>query len=167
MPRTLVAAVALALPLAATDDPAAKCKEAGHVRLVQVSSGKALSVEPAGDDQVEQGNRAVVVRYDPKDHAQQWKFEPVGTSFKVVNRKTGLVLDVSEESKAEGGAVVQWEDNGFDNQRWGWAGDGTDRRLTARHSGLAADTDRDGKLVQRTADPGSRSQLWKVVPVGQ
>ena len=83
------------------------------------------------------------------------------------NRKTGQVLDVSDESKDVGAPVIQWEDNGFDNQRWSWVGKGAERRLKSKSSGLVADTDKDGKLVQRKADEAAKTQLWKVVPVGK
>ena len=161
MPRTLTALALLAAPLLA-DDP----KGPAPVRLIQVSSGKALSVEPPPENE-DLGGRAVVVQADPMDPAQEWKIEPAGKAFKLVNRKTGQVLDVSDESTDPGAPIIQWEDNGFDNQRWNWVGDGAERRLRSKSSGLVADTDKDGKLVQRKADKNAKSQLWKVVPVGK
>src|SRR6185295_11533580 len=49
------------------------------------------------------------------------------------------------------------------NQRWSWDGDGKERRLKSKLSGLVLDVATDGSIVQRRADPKSKNQLWRVV----
>lgn len=41
-----------------------------------------------------------------------------GATDRLTNANSGLVLDVSGKSTADGGPVVQWADNGGGNQRW-------------------------------------------------
>jgi hypothetical protein len=38
--------------------------------------------------------------------------------YKIVNRNSGLVLDVQDGSFEDGVNVQQWEDNGYDCQKW-------------------------------------------------
>ena len=104
---------------------------------------------------------------DEKNEARQWKLEKDGDHLKLVNRKSGKVLDVYGESKDEGGAIIIWDDKseGTDNQRWSWEGDGKDRRLKSKSSGLVLDVDADGKVVQQKADAKAKGQLWRVVEV--
>jgi galactan endo-1,6-beta-galactosidase len=134
-----------------------------YVKIVQVDTGKVLAV---ADDSDEAGARAVVAR-DGDGKAQQWRLVKDGEFYKIVNRKSGKVLDVSGESLDEDGEIIQWDDKdeGTDNQRWSWQGDGQERRLKSKSSGLVLDVDGAGKIIQKKADPKSKAQLWKVVEV--
>ncbi|MCA1596281.1 MAG: RICIN domain-containing protein, partial [Chloroflexi bacterium] len=50
---------------------------------------------------------------------EQWRLVGVGDDcYKIVNRKSGLVLDVNHGSMAAGAQVIQYSDNGADNQVW-------------------------------------------------
>lgn len=40
------------------------------------------------------------------------------TIYKIINRKSGKVLDVKDGSTQDGAQIVQWTDNGGDNQHW-------------------------------------------------
>src|SRR5262249_9692844 len=85
---------------------------------------------------------------------QQWKFEKDGDYVKIVNRKSGMVLDVYSQSTDEGAAIIQWDDKpvGNENQRWSWVGNGTARRLKSKSSGLVLDVSDEGAVVQRRVD---------------
>ena len=137
--------------------------EAKYVKLVHVDTGKVLAV---ADDSDEAGAQAVLAR-DEAGEARQWKLEKDGDHYKLVNRKSGKVLDVSGESIDEGTPIIVWDDkpDGNDNQRWSWEGEGQARRLKAKSSGLVLDVDSEGKVVQRKADDTAKGQLWRVTEV--
>jgi Ricin-type beta-trefoil lectin domain-like len=137
--------------------------EAKYVKLVHVDTGKVLAVD---DDSDEAGARAVLAK-DEAGEARQWKLEKDGDHYKVVNRKSGKVLDVFEESTDEGTPIIIWDDKaeGNDNQRWSWEGEGQTRRLKSKSSGLVLDVDGEGKVVQRKADDKAKGQLWRVTEV--
>jgi len=134
------------------------------VRIVNVDTGKVLGVK---DDSEEGGARAVVAKLDEANKAQQWTLEKDGTQYKLVNRKSGKVLDVNEASADEGAAIIIWEAKGEDNdnQRWAWDGEGKERRLKSKSSGLVLDVDDEGQLVQKKADEKSKKQLWRIEEV--
>jgi hypothetical protein len=136
---------------------------ADYVKLVQADSGKVLAV---ADDSDEAGAKVVVAK-DDGSKGQQWKLEKDGDQYKVVNRKSGKVLDVDMDSKDEGASLIQWDDKaeGFDNQRFSWVGDGKDRRLKGKSSGLVLDVGEGGAVVQKKADDKAKGQLWRVVEV--
>jgi len=50
-----------------------------------------------------------VVAKDEANKARQWKLEKDGDHYKIVNRKSTKVLDVNNQSKDEGGSIIQWE----------------------------------------------------------
>jgi hypothetical protein len=131
--------------------------------LIQVGTGKALSAAESTDASPD---RAALAPANEKDMAQHWKLLEVGAHYKLVNRKTGKVLDVNQSSAEEGAAIILWfnKNRSDDNQLWRWDGQGPDRRLLAKRSGLVLDIDDDGKAVQRRADENSK-QRWKVLEV--
>ena len=160
MSRVLLAAV-VGLVLSAAPRAAADEK---YVRLVNVATGKVLSIADGSSDL---GARAVVAKDDPKSDAQKWQVDKDGGYVKLTNQNSGKVLDVYENSKDEGTQIIQWEDKPCenDNQRWAWVGDGKERRLKSKLSGLVLDVDDQGQVVQKKADEKSKSQLWRVEEV--
>ncbi|WP_328432669.1 MULTISPECIES: alpha-L-fucosidase [unclassified Streptomyces] len=91
----------------------------------------------------------------------------IGT-FRLVNRKSGKVLDVSGASTVDGGAVIQWPSSGGTNQQW--------KLLPNADGSLQLSNVRSGKVLQSpggsaqgdglnqwTADGGD-NQSWKLVP---
>jgi hypothetical protein len=145
--------------------PPAAAQGAQYVKLVHAQTGKVLAV---ADDSDQAEARAVLAR-DDGSAARQWTLAKDGGHYKVVNRKSGKVLDVYGDSRDEGADIIQWdekaEDN--DNQRWSWDGAGQDRRLRAKSSGLVLDVEEGGRLVQRKADAKAAGQLWRVVEVSK
>ncbi len=141
---------------------AAAADEEKTVRLVHVATGKVLAI---ADESSDLGARAVVVKENPKSDAQQWTIAKDAGFLKLTNLNSGKVLDVYENMKEEGAPIIQWEDKPCDNdnQRWAWEGEGKERRLRSKLSNLVLDVDDEGKVVQKKADPKSKSQLWRVV----
>jgi hypothetical protein len=143
--------------------PRVAAQDTRYVKLVHVDTGKVLAV---ADDSDEAGARAVLAK-DGEGKALQWQLVKDGDHYKLVNRKSSKVLDVFEESQDDGAPIIQWDDKpeGNDNQRWAWEGDGKDRRLKSKSSGLVLDVDAEGKIIQRKADEKAKAQLWRVVEV--
>src|SRR5438132_1173391 len=98
----------------------AAAQDAKYVKLVHVDTSKVLAVADNSDE----ANAKVVLAKDDGSKGQQWKFVKDGDHYKIVNRKSGKVLDVEGDSMEEGGAIIQWDDKeeGNDNQRWSWDG---------------------------------------------
>jgi Ricin-type beta-trefoil lectin domain-like len=134
-----------------------------YVKLVHADTGKVLAVAEASD---EAGAKAVLAK-DDASKGQQWKLEKDGEYYKIVNRKSGKVLDVEGDSMEEGGGIIQWDDKaeGNDNQRWSWEGDDKARRIKSKSSKLVLDVGDEGAIVQRKADEKAKGQLWRVVDV--
>ncbi|MER7835973.1 alpha-L-fucosidase [Streptomyces sp. NPDC096040] len=91
----------------------------------------------------------------------------IGT-FRLVNRKSGKVLDVSDGSTADGAAVIQWPWNGGANQQWKLVpnADGSYRLVNA-HSGKVLDSpggSGQGAGLDQWTDDGGDNQSWKLVP---
>ena len=96
-------------------------------------------------------------------HPQAW--------YRLVNRLSGKVLDVSGPSTADAANVHQWDWFDLHNQQWRFeaVGDGA-YRLIARHSGKACDVAwaswADGANVQQLSVNGAAAQEWWLQPVG-
>ncbi len=127
------------------------------------SNGKVLSV---ADDSDESGT-PIVVADSNSSLAQQWKVVNDGRFLKLVNRKSGKVLDVFEASMDEGVKIILWDEKheDFDNQRWSWEGPETARRLKSKSSGLVLDVDSNGNVIQKKADGKAKNQTWSIKEV--
>jgi len=138
-------------------------------KLVHVATGKTLGI--AGNSNVDAALAELAA--DESNDSRRWKVEFDGESFKLVNYKSDKLLDVQEESKSEGAAIIQWPDKSksgdsprtLDNQRWSWDGKGTERRLKNKYSDMVLDIDDAGKIIQRNADPKAKGQLWRFVEI--
>jgi len=97
----------------------------------------------------------------------QWRLLGLGGgAYKVINRGSGLALDVNHASTLAGSDLIQYADSGADNQAWRLepAPDGA-YTLVNRHSGLVLGARGDGAgaaLVQQRAD-GGLGQEWRLV----
>jgi hypothetical protein len=135
-----------------------------YVKLVHADTGKILAIADNSDDA---GANAVLSK-DDGSISHQWRFEKQGDYYKIVNRKSGKVLDVLMESTEEGGAIIQWDDKeggDNDNQLWSWEGKDKARRLRSKSSTLVLDLGDDGAIVQRKANEQAKGQLWRMVEV--
>jgi hypothetical protein len=151
---SLLAALAVAGPARAEDEKFVK---------LALADGRVLSV---ADDSEDAGAQVVAVK-DGDSKAQQWKIVKDGSFLKLVNRKSGKVLDVYEDQKDEGTKIIIWDEKseGTDNQRWSWEGTGKARRLKSKSSELVLDVEENGNVVQKKADDKAKGQLWTVKEV--
>ncbi|WP_405859970.1 RICIN domain-containing protein [Streptomyces sp. NBC_00090] len=92
-------------------------------------------------------------------------------TFRVVNRASGKVLDVANQSTGDGASVIQWPWSGGTNQQWRLLPDydGT-FRLSNVHSGKVLDNPgtsmNSGHALDQWTDTDSPNQWWKLVPSG-
>ncbi|WP_079158474.1 alpha-L-fucosidase [Streptomyces caniscabiei] len=89
-------------------------------------------------------------------------------TFRVVNRKSGKVLDVNGASSADGAALIQWPSTGGTNQQWKLLpnADGS-YRLSNVRSGKVLDSpsgSAQGAGLDQSSDTDSDNQWWKLVP---
>ncbi|GHH89735.1 RICIN domain-containing protein [Streptomyces capitiformicae] len=89
-------------------------------------------------------------------------------TYRVVNRKSGKVLDVSGASGADGAAVIQWPSTGGTNQQWKLLPniDGSYRLANVR-SGKVLDSpggSAEGAALDQWTDTDSSNQWWNLVP---
>ncbi|MBB5801821.1 alpha-L-fucosidase [Saccharothrix ecbatanensis] len=118
------------------------------------------------------GGNAIVNEVDCGGIAARPVSDGSGPGYrKLVNRRSGKVLDVSGGSTEDGAAIVQWTDNGGTNQQWELvdAGDGY-VKVVSRRSGKVLDVTGgsmdDGAPVVQWPDGGGANQHWRVVDVG-
>ncbi|MGW2306180.1 glycosyl hydrolase family 95 catalytic domain-containing protein [Streptomyces sp. NPDC001809] len=92
-------------------------------------------------------------------------------TYRVVNRASGQVLDVADESTGNGASVIQWPWSGGANQQWRLAPnhDGT-FRLSNVHSGKVLDnpgtSTTPGQALDQWTDTDSPNQWWDLVSAG-
>ncbi|MFF5789782.1 RICIN domain-containing protein [Streptomyces sp. NPDC012693] len=92
-------------------------------------------------------------------------------TFRLVNRASGKVLDVANESTGNGAAVIQWTWSGRANQQWRlWPNyDGT-FRLSNVNSDKVLDnpgaSTTAGQPLDQWTDTDAPNQWWKLVPAG-
>ncbi len=96
------------------------------------------------------------------------------TYYKIINRNSSKLADVNGGSTADGGLVIQWTDNGGQNQHWRFvdAGGGY-YQIINRKSGKCLDVSgistADGAIVHQwgcgSGTPGLNQQ-WQMVTVG-
>ncbi len=96
-------------------------------------------------------------------HPQAW--------YRLVNRRSGKVLDIDGPSTADGANLHQWEWYSLTNQQWRFepAGDGS-FRVISRYSGKACDVAdaswANGANVQQWPTNGTPAQEWWLQPAG-
>jgi hypothetical protein len=94
---------------------------------------------------------------------------PPGSWERVTSRHSGLTMDVSNVSTADGALVHQWQWLSGSNQQWQFqnAGDGY-FHVVARHSGKCLDVSgvstADGAAVHQWTCIGGQNQQWQWVP---
>ncbi|WP_112263125.1 RICIN domain-containing protein [Lentzea terrae] len=97
-------------------------------------------------------------------------FAPNGY-YKIVNRNSGLAVDVSSGSTSDGASIIQWAYNNADNQNWKFepVSEGV-FEISCRRSGKLIDVYRastadDAAVVQWT-DKNDSNQRWQLVDAG-
>lgn len=89
-------------------------------------------------------------------------------TYRLVNHKSGKVLDVSGGSTADGGSLIQWPQNTGTNQQWKLLPntDGS-YRLANVKSGKVMDSpggSAQGAALDQWTDTSSSNQWWQLVP---
>ena len=138
-------------------------------KFVNVNSGKAL--QPRNGNTTTQGDAVVQMPYTGATY-QLWRFVATGNGYyKIINKKSGLLMDISGASKSTGAANINWSDNGGINQNWSFkdAGNGN-YNIINRNSGLYLDINgastADGAADIQWTPNGGNNQKWQIVPVG-
>ncbi len=90
-----------------------------------------------------------------------------GSTFKLVNVGTGLVLGVQDMSTADGGLAVGWGDTGTADHRWVRITDGTAVRFRNVNSGKVLGVENmgtgDNARVLQWGDTGTADHRWTLV----
>lgn len=88
--------------------------------------------------------------------------------FRLVNRKSGKVLDVSDASSDDGAPIIQWPWHGGTNQQWRVVPNDDDsyRLVNVRSDKLLDSPDGSGQGTQldQRGDTDSDNQWWRLVP---
>ncbi len=87
--------------------------------------------------------------------------------YQLTAKHSGKVVDVANESTANGARAFQWVNNGGHNQHWSLldAGDGY-YRIVARHSGKSLSVSNSIGETQQSDYTGADTQKWLIEPAG-
>jgi Cellulase (glycosyl hydrolase family 5)/Ricin-type beta-trefoil lectin domain-like len=93
-----------------------------------------------------------------------------GTYYKIINRNSGEVLDISGASTANGGVAIQWPYSSTYNQEWQEVSTNGGYKLVNRNSGLLLDdpgyTKTAGTQIDQWSDSSGNNQWWNLVSAG-
>jgi mannosyl-oligosaccharide alpha-1,2-mannosidase len=137
----------------------------GTFRLVSRSSGKVLAVNGSTAD-----GAPIVQQTWTGALSQQWRTTSVGGYVQLANVGSGKVLDVPGSSNSAGTQLVQWPNNGGNNQLWTLSPvAGGYHTLTNRNSGMLADvsgnsTAENAAVIQWPLH-GGNNQQWQLVSI--
>ncbi len=98
-------------------------------------------------------------------------FPVPGTYYRLINRNSGKVADVSGGSTADGADVVQMTSNGQTNQQWSFVDAGSGYyKIVNRKSGKLMDVNggstADGGDIIQWPDNGGTNQQWSLTDLG-
>jgi hypothetical protein len=98
-------------------------------------------------------------------------FPAQGAYYKILNRNSGLSVDVASGSTSDGARVVQWGYNNVANQHWRFESAGSGAfEISSQKSGKLIDVDRastaDNATVLQWADNDGANQRWQLVDAG-
>lgn len=132
----------------------------GTFQFVARHSDKVLEVKANGSN-----GDSVVQRTNITAAQQLWEVSAVGAYYKILNVKTGLALDVNNESLVDGASIIQYPYSGNDNQLWSLVNLGNGYfQILNKHSQKVVDissaSKADGaKAIQYTASSGQNQQF--------
>jgi endoglucanase len=90
--------------------------------------------------------------------------------YKIINRNSGLALDISGGSTANGGLAIQWPYSGGTNQQWQEVSVNGGYKLVNRNSGLLLDdpggSKTNGTQLDQWSDSNGSNQWWNLVSAG-
>jgi len=92
-----------------------------------------------------------------------------GAYYRFLNVNSGEALDVNSASTASGAAIIQWPQNGGNNQQWVITADGSYYEIANRNSGYALDVSgastASGANVIQYPWSGANNQQWQLTAV--
>jgi DUF1680 family protein len=95
---------------------------------------------------------------------------PGGSTYRLVNVGSGLVLGIQNMSTADGGRALQWTDNGTADHNWEMITDGNAVRFRNAHSGKVLGvlnmSTADGAAILQWADNGTADHRWTLLDQG-
>lgn len=93
-----------------------------------------------------------------------------GTYYKIINRNSGLTLDISGGSTANGGLAIQWPYSGGANQQWQEVSYNGGYQFINRNSNLALEdpgwSKSTGVQLDQWANGPGANQAWNLVSAG-
>ncbi|MFC8432740.1 RICIN domain-containing protein [Streptomyces sp. NPDC057253] len=98
-------------------------------------------------------------------------FPATNAFYKVANKNSAKVIDVSGASAADGASVIQWKATGGQNQNWRFVpvGDGS-YKIINQNSGKLLDVSgastTDGAVIVQSSDSGGADQHWTLTADG-
>jgi len=90
-----------------------------------------------------------------------------GAYYRFLNQNSGQAMDVNGASTADGAGIIQWPQNGGNNQQWIIADNGNGYyKITNRNSGQALDVNgssvADGAGIIQWPWNGGNNQQWQL-----
>ncbi|MEO9171928.1 MAG: RICIN domain-containing protein, partial [Mucilaginibacter sp.] len=90
--------------------------------------------------------------------------------YRFININSGDVMDVNGASTVSGASIIQWPQNGGNNQQWIIADNGSGYfKITNRNSGYAVDVSgtstTDGATIVQSPISGTFNQQWQLIKV--
>ncbi|MFI5137921.1 MAG: RICIN domain-containing protein [Sphingobacteriales bacterium] len=92
-----------------------------------------------------------------------------GAYYRFLNVNSGEVMDVNGASAASGASIIQWPQNGGNNQQWAVSANGSYYTITNRNSGDVLDVNgastADGAGIIQSPSNGGNNQQWSLTSV--
>ncbi|MBA2392518.1 MAG: RICIN domain-containing protein [Ktedonobacteraceae bacterium] len=135
-----------------------------HVQYVDMYDAVSVNLLPDGIHPDDPGYRLMATVWDD---ALIHLLSPLSGYYKLVNRNSGKLLDVTGASVSDGTKVIQWTDHNGTNQEWQFipVGEGF-VKLVNRNSGKVLDVNgastTQGTQLDQTSDSGGRNQQWQI-----
>ena len=135
-----------------------------HVQYVDMYDAVSVNLLPDG---IHPGDPGYSLMATVWDDALINLLSPLSGYYKLVNRNSGKVLDVTGASVSDGTKVIQWTDHSGTNQEWQFVpvGEGF-VKLVNRNSGkvldVAGSSTTQGVQLDQASDAGSSNQQWRV-----
>jgi len=133
--------------------------------LIRSDRHSGLCVDVAKASQVD--DSIVVQWYCSGATNQQFRFEQVGSYYRIKAGHSGKCLSVKGASQEQGAAIVQLTCADRTHQLWTVTGSGSDMQLKVRHSGMClninyASKELDAPMIQYTCQTNGPNDLWKL-----
>ena len=160
---------------AVTYGPSVLCGNYGNTALTGLPSLDVASIRRTGTGALAFTATAngAAVSLGPFQDAHGFNYTvywQTGTTYKLVNAGTGLVLGVQDMSTADGGLAVQWGDTGTADHRWVRVPDGSAVRFRNVNSGKVLGVENmstaDNARVLQWSDTGTADHRWQLVDNG-